>query len=64
MIQIIKEGMTKQVTCKNCGAVLSYNKEDIKYPEQQYTIGYGGYYVIPMQRGTITCPQCNYRIDV
>lgn len=42
MIQIIKEGITKQITCKNCGAVLSYNKEDIKYPEQQYAIGYGG----------------------
>lgn len=64
MIKVIKEGITKQVTCKNCGAVLSYEKEDIERPCQQYAIGYGDYYVIPVQRGTITCPQCNYRIDV
>ena len=29
MIEILKEGTKKKTTCKNCGAVLSYEMEDV-----------------------------------
>lgn len=57
MIEIIKAGTKKKITCHECGAVLSYEDEDIKTernplketpqdrwnPDKQY----------------IACPQCN-----
>lgn len=64
MIEILKKGTKKQVTCKNCGAVLSYEREDVEYPKQQYAMGYGDYYRFPIFSGTIKCPQCEHKIDV
>lgn len=52
MIEIIKAGTKKKITCHECGAVLSYEDEDIKTetnpqdrwnPDKQY----------------IVCPQCD-----
>lgn len=52
MIEIIKAGTKKKITCHECGAVLSYEDEDVKTernpqdrwnPDKQY----------------IVCPQCN-----
>lgn len=48
MIKIIKHGTKKQNTCKHCGCVFTYEKEDIK--EVQYGMNEFEYYV--------TCPDC------
>ena len=33
MIEIIERGNKKRITCKHCGAVLSYEPEDVKEEE-------------------------------
>ena len=57
----------KKTTCKNCGAVLSYEMEDVcRCQNSPWDTGHG--YIIDCPDveafGHITCPQCNYRIDV
>lgn len=67
MIEILKEGTKKKIICKNCGAVLSYEMEDVcRCKNSPWDTGHG--YIIDCPEveafGHITCPQCNYRIDV
>ena len=56
MIEIIKAGTKNQIECNNCGALLSYAKEDIK-EEEKYITQRDSY----IQK-YIICPQCNDRI--
>lgn len=56
MIKILKPGMKNQITCIFCGAILQYDKEDVKEREQYIT-----------QRETdivkyINCPQCKSEV--
>lgn len=56
MIEIIKAGTKNQIECNNCGALLSYTKEDVK--ESEEFLSQRNSYI---QR-YIICPQCNERI--
>ena len=53
MIEIIGQ-VKKEATCAYCGAVLSYQHEDIEYEEVSYDRIY--YYIV--------CPQCGDRVYV
>ena len=56
MIEIIERGNKKRITCKHCGAVLSYEPEDVK--EEEHHFG-------PMDfklEKFINCPQCQTKI--
>jgi hypothetical protein len=53
MIEIIKRGTRKTCTCKECGCLFTYEKEDIQVERSSYIHG-GGYEYID-------CPQCNNR---
>lgn len=61
MIKILKPGTKRQITCKNCGAVLSYDaKEDIKNEtNRKFSACIDGYEKLEQY---ITCPQCENRI--
>lgn len=58
MIEIIEAGTKKKVRCNNCGALLSYEKSDVKTDQPRVKT--------PFERGNgftkeyeyITCPQC------
>lgn len=58
MIKILKHGHIMKIECKNCGALLSYEYEDIK--EDKYNKlaldGMSGW------KRYIICPQCNAEI--
>ena len=56
MIEIIKAGTKNRVECANCGALLSYTKEDIK--EREEFIGQRDSYI----QKYIICLQCNDKI--
>lgn len=56
MIEIIKAGTKNRIECNNCGALLSYTKEDIK--EREEFVGQRDSYI----QKYIVCPQCNDRI--
>lgn len=56
MVEIIKEGTKNRVECGNCGALLSYRKEDIK--EREEFLRQRDSYI----QKYITCPQCDDRI--
>lgn len=56
MVKILKEGMKNRVSCDFCGAVLSYQKDDIK--EQECYRNQRDSYILRY----ITCPQCNQKI--
>lgn len=56
MIKVLKPGnTTKEVTCKNCTALLSYNKSDIK---SSYNEGFDHLW----ETKYITCPECKNKI--
>ena len=67
MIEIIKEGTKRIVTCYNCGCVFSYEKEDIKQD-----IAYDEHYIAPGDysipsrfiKEYIKCPQCSKLITL
>ena len=56
MIEIIKPGTKNRVECKYCGAILSYQKDDIKEH----------FYDTPLCPTTykkyIMCPQCEHEV--
>ena len=56
MIKVIKEGTRNRIECNYCGALLAYDKEDIKKKDKHW--GPCDYYNIKY----ITCPQCKNEI--
>lgn len=54
MIEIIKQGTKNRVECNNCGALLSYQTDDVR--ENYYGRTFLGY------EKYIICPQCSNRI--
>lgn len=53
MIKIIKKGTRKQIECSQCGALLSYESEDVKLVNKA-----NGW----SDKEYITCPQCSNEI--
>ena len=67
MIKILKEGVRKTVECEECGAVLSYNLEDVQKERIDNMIpniiAYSlGAKAAPGVREYIICPCCNSNI--
>ena len=58
MIEIIQQGTKNRVKCTFCGALLSYQKEDIKEKEC-YTNQRESYFL-----KYIICPQCGQMITM
>lgn len=58
MIEIIKPGTKEKISCKSCGCLFSYEKEDIEigHPHNLYHLATEIKY--------ITCPQCNEKIKL
>lgn len=56
MIKILVPGTKNRIDCTFCGAVLSYDKDDIK--ENERFLGPRSSYF----EKYIVCPQCKYRI--
>jgi len=54
MIEIIKHGTKTKHTCKECGCIFTYEKEDIQIEQAAYHGGGDSQY--------IDCPQCSNRI--
>lgn len=56
MVEIIEPGTKNRTSCKFCGAILAYTKEDVKESEKFFgpNISHFEKYII--------CPQCQYRI--
>lgn len=54
MVKVIKYGQKRRVTCENCGAVLEYEKDDVKTTQA----GMNEY------ERQIVCPACNESIKV
>lgn len=56
MIKIIVKGTRKELTCKSCGCLFSYEAEDIKFEDKPSVVG-------GMHREDyIECPQCENKI--
>jgi hypothetical protein len=53
MIEILHEGTKNRIKCTFCGALLSYQKEDIK--EKECYRSQRDSYILKY----ISCPQCN-----
>ena len=67
MIEIIKYGSKKRVTCPGCGSVLSYDENDDveKKPYTELHLGsYGMGERITKYRKYIICPVCEHQIDL
>lgn len=60
MIRIIKPGTRTEATCKFCGCVFSYEKEDVN--AEQTLFENGG--IIASLFEFVNCPQCNKKIEV
>lgn len=56
MIKILREGNKRQVECEECGALLSYQQEDIK--KEEYSLSQTASYY----EKYIVCPQCKNKI--
>lgn len=54
MVKVIKYGQKRRATCENCGAILEYEKDDIKTIQ----IGMNEY------GQHIVCPACNENVEV
>ncbi|MBR5091271.1 MAG: hypothetical protein IK093_17740 [Ruminiclostridium sp.] len=54
MIEVIKYGTRKEITCPKCGSLLAYTAEDVQI---------SGDYTLP-NRYCIDCPVCNKEIIV
>lgn len=62
MIEVLKKGTRKQCTCENCGAVMSYEKNDIK-DKPKRTIDFRTLKPVYPQN-YIICPQCKHPVEV
>ena len=58
MIKVIKPGTRNQVECNQCGALLSYQKEDIKESDRYYAQN------LTFSYKYIICPQCNHEVTL
>jgi DNA-directed RNA polymerase subunit RPC12/RpoP len=58
MIEIIKPRTKEKISCKSCGCLFSYEKEDIEigHPHNLYPL--------VTEIKYITCPQCNEKIEL
>lgn len=56
MIEILREGTKRQIECKDCGALLRFQQEDIKTAEHWISSRDSRTYKY------ITCPQCHAEI--
>lgn len=56
MVEIIKPGTKNRIECKYCGALLSYQKDDIKDEEVYFN------QLVFNTRKYIVCPQCQNKI--
>lgn len=54
LVKVIKYGQKRRATCENCGAILEYEKDDIKTIQ----IGMNEY------GQHIVCPACNENVEV
>ena len=58
-MEVIKHGNTyKEIECKNCNALLTYCKSDIRY-EGSHSEGVGGLPHHSQEIRYVTCPECN-----
>ena len=57
MIEIIKKGTKKIITCLKCGCVFSYEEEDIRNDCNDYCAAL-------LYKKYIQCPQCNNEIII
>lgn len=62
MIEILEKGTRKQCTCENCGAELSYEKNDIKNKPKR-TIDFRTLKPV-YPPNYIICPQCKHPVEV
>lgn len=62
MIEILEKGTRKQCTCENCGAELSYEKNDIK-DKPKRTIDFRTLKPV-YPSNYIICPQCKHPVEV
>lgn len=60
MIRIIKPGTRTEATCKFCGCVFSYEKEDVN--TENPLVKDGGFMTSLLEY--VNCPQCNERIEI
>ena len=60
MIEILEAGTKKKVRCNNCGALLSYEKSDVKEEQIKTMMPLGDPH--KMVKEYITCPQCKESI--
>lgn len=60
MIEIIEAGTKKKVRCNNCGALLSYEKSDIKEETVKTMMPLGDSHKITKKY--IKCPRCKENI--
>lgn len=58
MVEILVSGTKNRITCNHCGAILSYNIEDIR--EKECYISQRNTYFVRY----IKCPQCNNEISL
>lgn len=60
MIEILEVGTKKKVRCNNCGALLSYEKSDVKNETVKTMMPLGdGHKLI---KDYIICPQCKENV--
>lgn len=67
MIEVVKYGSKKRVTCPGCGSVLSYdeNSDIEKKPYTELNLGSCGMCErITKYRKYIICPVCKHQIDL
>lgn len=58
MIEIIKKGSLKRITCSNCGSLLRYDSnEDVQYVQEPSLIG-GETFI----KEFIKCPVCDMEL--
>lgn len=58
MIEIIEAGTKKKVRCNNCGALLSYERSDVKTDRPRVRTPFERDNVFTKEYEYITCPQC------
>lgn len=61
MIQIVKRGTERQITtCRKCGCIFIYDREDIKYDTMNNDHCMPGQFIDEY----VNCPQCNEEVIV
>jgi predicted Zn-ribbon and HTH transcriptional regulator len=63
-MRIIKHGSTYEIetlTCKKCGCVFAYNRQDVKIKEEQFDDMFGKE---TYEISVVYCPECKNMIEV